>query len=147
MTGELFPSDIPNWIAGRRQAATNDDLFDKLNPHDAAIFRRAARSRAADVDAAVGRWIGETAGRHLGEVSLELGGKNPLAVCDDAGSENAVKWVPPSSFSNTGQRRAAGSQEPGTEALDIYSDLKDVSSTSTRREWVKEAQTCPPTLP
>ena len=33
-----------------------------------------------------GREIAESAGRRLARVSLELGGKNPLVVCDDAGA-------------------------------------------------------------
>jgi aldehyde dehydrogenase (NAD+) len=32
----------------------------------------------------VGRYIAETAGKRLARISLELGGKNPLVVCDDA---------------------------------------------------------------
>ena len=35
----------------------------------------------------VGRWIAETAGRRLAKVCLELGGKNPLVVCDDGSAE------------------------------------------------------------
>lgn len=58
----------------------------------------------------VGRWIGETAGRRLAKVSLELGGKNPLVVCDDADIEDAVRWVCLSAFSNAGQRCASGSR-------------------------------------
>ncbi len=56
---------------------------------------------------AVGRTIAEVAGRRLAKVSLELGGKNPLVVCDDADLENAAKWVLLSAFSNAGQRCAA----------------------------------------
>src|SRR4029453_4346740 len=41
----------------------------------------------------VGRWIAETAGRRLAKVCLELGGKNPLIVCDDADLKNAVTWA------------------------------------------------------
>ncbi len=59
---------------------------------------------------AVGRWIAETAGRRLAKVSLELGGKNPLVVCDDADLEQATRWVCLSAFSNAGQRCAAGSR-------------------------------------
>ena len=33
---------------------------------------------------AVGREIASVAGKRLAKVSLELGGKNPLVVCDDA---------------------------------------------------------------
>ena len=58
----------------------------------------------------VGRWIAERAGKRLVKVSLELGGKNPLVVCDDADIENAVEWVCLSAFSNAGQRCASGSR-------------------------------------
>jgi aldehyde dehydrogenase (NAD+) len=58
----------------------------------------------------VGRWIAETTGRRLAKTCLELGGKNPLIVCDDADLENAVKWTLGSAFSNAGQRCASGSR-------------------------------------
>ena len=58
----------------------------------------------------VGKWIGEVAGGQLKKVSLELGGKNPLIVCDDANLKNAVSWSCLSAFSNAGQRCAAGSR-------------------------------------
>lgn len=58
----------------------------------------------------VGRWIAEVAGRRLARVSLELGGKNPFVVCDDADLDAAVYWASLSAFSNAGQRCAAGSR-------------------------------------
>ena len=58
----------------------------------------------------VGRWIAETAGRRLARVSLELGGKNPLVVCDDADLDQAAHWAVLSAFSNAGQRCASGSR-------------------------------------
>lgn len=58
----------------------------------------------------VGRWIAEVGGRRLARVSLELGGKNPFVVCDDAGLDQAVHWASLSAFSNAGQRCAAGSR-------------------------------------
>jgi len=58
----------------------------------------------------VGRWIAQEAGRRLARVSLELGGKNPFVVCDDAELEHAVHWAVLSAFSNAGQRCAAGSR-------------------------------------
>lgn len=58
----------------------------------------------------VGKWIGEVCGKTLKKVSLELGGKNPLIVCDDADLDEAVKWACLSAFSNAGQRCAAGSR-------------------------------------
>jgi acyl-CoA reductase-like NAD-dependent aldehyde dehydrogenase len=59
---------------------------------------------------AVGREIASLAGSRLAKVSLELGGKNPLMVCDDADLDNAARWVLLSAFSNAGQRCAAGSR-------------------------------------
>jgi aldehyde dehydrogenase (NAD+) len=59
---------------------------------------------------AVGRQIASSAGERLAKVSLELGGKNPLVVCDDADLDSAAKWVLLSAFSNAGQRCASGSR-------------------------------------
>ncbi|MBM4260388.1 MAG: aldehyde dehydrogenase [Deltaproteobacteria bacterium] len=58
----------------------------------------------------VGKRIGAVTGERLTKVSLELGGKNPLVVCDDADLDNAAKWVLLSAFSNSGQRCAAASR-------------------------------------
>jgi aldehyde dehydrogenase (NAD+) len=58
----------------------------------------------------VGRWIAQAAGKRLAKTCLELGGKNPLIVCDDADLDNAVTWTLGSAFSNAGQRCAAGSR-------------------------------------
>jgi len=58
----------------------------------------------------VGRWIAETTGRRLAKTCLELGGKNPLIVCDDADLQNALTWTLGSAFSNAGQRCASGSR-------------------------------------
>lgn len=59
---------------------------------------------------AVGRQIAEVAGKRLARVSLELGGKNPFVVCDDADLDHAAHWAILSAFSNAGQRCAAGSR-------------------------------------
>jgi len=59
---------------------------------------------------AVGRGIAEIAGRRLAKVCLELGGKNPLIVCDDADLERAAEAAALSAFSNAGQRCASGSR-------------------------------------
>ena len=48
---------------------------------------------------AVGRRIASIAGERLAKVSLELGGKNPLIVCDDADLESAVDWTLLAAFS------------------------------------------------
>lgn len=58
----------------------------------------------------VGKQIGEVCARRLARVSLELGGKNPFVVCDDADLELAAHWATLSAFSNAGQRCAAASR-------------------------------------
>lgn len=79
----------------------------------------------------VGRQIAEIAGRRLAKVSLELGGKNPLVVCDDADLENAARWVLLSAFSNAGQRCAAGSRIIIFDA--VYDALRDLLVERTQR--------------
>ncbi len=79
----------------------------------------------------VGRWIAETAGRRLAKTCLELGGKNPLIVCDDADLQHAVTWTIGSAFSNAGQRCAAGSRILVFEA--VYDRFKDMLVEATRR--------------
>jgi acyl-CoA reductase-like NAD-dependent aldehyde dehydrogenase len=58
----------------------------------------------------VGRWIAGTCGRRMAKVCLELGGKNPFIVCDDADLDVAIQWAMGSAFSNAGQRCASGSR-------------------------------------
>ncbi len=53
---------------------------------------------------AVGARIGELCGRHLQTPCLELGGKNPLVVMDDADLDLAVEGAVFSGFGTAGQR-------------------------------------------
>ena len=87
----------------------------------------------------VGRWIAETAGRRLAKTCLELGGKNPLIVCDDADLENAVKWTVGSAFSNAGQRCAAGSRILVFDG--VYDTFKTMLVEAARRQKVGTADT------
>ena len=57
-----------------------------------------------------GRDIARVCADRLCRVSLELGGKNPMVVCDDADVDLAVRWAVLSAFSNAGQRCASGSR-------------------------------------
>jgi len=79
----------------------------------------------------VGRQIAEVAAQRLAKVSLELGGKNPLVVCDDADLENAVTWVLLSAFSNAGQRCASGSRIIIFES--IYDKFRDMLLAGTKK--------------
>ncbi|MEI8345601.1 MAG: aldehyde dehydrogenase family protein, partial [Candidatus Omnitrophota bacterium] len=58
----------------------------------------------------VGKKILGFANERLARVSLELGGKNPFVVCDDADLERAADWAVLSAFSNAGQRCASASR-------------------------------------
>jgi aldehyde dehydrogenase (NAD+) len=58
----------------------------------------------------VGRMIASVAGGRMAKVCLELGGKNPLIVCDDADLPAATEAAVLSAYSNAGQRCAAGSR-------------------------------------
>jgi len=72
---------------------------------------------------AVGRTIAADCGRLMKRMSLELGGKNPLIVCEDADLEAATQWIIQSAFSNAGQRCAAGSRIIIVES--VYEALKE----------------------
>jgi len=87
----------------------------------------------------VGRWIAETAGRRLAKTCLELGGKNPLIVCDDADLQNAVTWTLGSAFSNAGQRCAAGSRIIVFDA--VYDRFKTMLVEATSKLKVGTADT------
>lgn len=80
---------------------------------------------------AVGRAIQRAASSRFARVSLELGGKNPFVVCDDADLDLAVKWAQLSAFSNAGQRCAAGSRLIVFES--IYEAFRDRLVESARR--------------
>ncbi len=57
-----------------------------------------------------GRYLLKVAADRIGKVCLELGGKNPLVVCDDADLEHAAKTTVASAFIEAGQRCAAASR-------------------------------------
>lgn len=58
----------------------------------------------------VGRWIAKEAGERLKRVSLELGGKNPFVVFDDADFDLALHTAVRSGFTNQGQVCLCGSR-------------------------------------
>jgi len=83
---------------------------------------------------AVGRMIARVAGERLAKVCLELGGKNPLVVCDDANLEQAAAAAALSAFSNAGQRCAAGSRLIVFDA--VYDDFRELLLERTRAQRV-----------
>jgi betaine-aldehyde dehydrogenase len=57
-----------------------------------------------------GKHIGAIAASNLKKVTLELGGKNPVIVFDDANMDLAVDWGVFAAFANSGQVCTAGSR-------------------------------------
>ncbi|GMQ87908.1 MAG: aldehyde dehydrogenase family protein [Gammaproteobacteria bacterium] len=80
---------------------------------------------------AVGKRIAAAAGQRLARLSLELGGKNPLVVCDDADLDNAIHWILLAAFSNAGQRCAAASRVIVFDS--IYDEFRDRLVERTRQ--------------
>lgn len=85
-----LPPEVLHVVPGR-----GEDLGDALI--EAVDFVQFTGSTA------VGRLVGERAGRALTGVSLELGGKNPLIVREDCDLERAMPGLVQACFSNTGQ--------------------------------------------
>lgn len=79
---------------------------------------------SADVDAisftgsvATGGRIAEACARHRRKVQLEMGGKNPLVVLDDADLDTAVECAVNGAYFSTGQRCTASSRLIVTEGI------------------------------
>ncbi|MBI1191397.1 MAG: aldehyde dehydrogenase family protein [Tepidisphaera sp.] len=97
MLGELcqsagIPPGVINIVHGAGQAAGGSLV---THPRVPAISFTGST--------AVGRWIGEQAGRSLKRVSLELGGKNPMVIFEDADYEEALSTCLRAGLSNQGQ--------------------------------------------
>ncbi len=76
----------------------------------AIVHNRKIRTVSFTGSLATGKWIlGET-GKDMKRVSLELGGKNPIIVMDDANLDLAIDGVLWGAFGTTGQRCTAASR-------------------------------------
>ena len=83
---------------------------------------------------AVGRMIARVGGERLAKVCLELGGKNPFIVCEDADLQAAADAAALSAYSNAGQRCAAGSRLLVFDA--VYDEFKARLLERTRAQRV-----------
>ncbi|MDN2568250.1 aldehyde dehydrogenase family protein [Aquibium sp. A9E412] len=79
---------------------------------------------SADIDAisftgsvATGRRVAAASAEHMRKVQLEMGGKNPLVVLDDADLDTAVDCAVNGAFFSTGQRCTASSRLVVTEGI------------------------------
>jgi len=90
-----FPAGVVNLISNAPQDAAQ--VVERLIAHPAV--RRINFTGSTRV----GRIIAEQAAKHLKPVLLELGGKNPVVVLDDADLDAAVEAAAFSAFFNQGQ--------------------------------------------
>jgi alpha-ketoglutaric semialdehyde dehydrogenase len=125
------------WLFGRiaQEAGLPAGVLNIIQGHGEEAGAPLVASTRVDVisftgSTAVGRLIAATAGERLAKISLELGGKNPLIVCDDADLENAVNWTLLAAFSNAGQRCAAASRIIIFDA--VYDQFRDQLVERTR---------------
>lgn len=70
-----------------------------------------------------GQKVVEASAKHLAKTVIELGGANPLIVCEDADLDGAVATVLDSAFSNAGQRCSSASRVIVHES--IYERFRD----------------------
>lgn len=134
------------WAFGvlAREAGVPDGVYNTIHGYGEEAGAPLVEHAGVDIvsftgSCEVGRWIAETAGRRLAKVCLELGGKNPLIVCDDADLENAVTWTVGSAFSNAGQRCAAGSRIIVFDG--VYDAFRSMLVDATRKLEVGTADT------
>lgn len=92
-----LPAGVLNVVFGGGKGAAGEFLVDMMDEGRLDKF-------AFTGSTAVGRIIGEAAGRNLLHPTLELGGKNPLVVMRDADLDNAVQGAVFSAFATGGQR-------------------------------------------
>jgi len=74
------------------------------------LEHREVRAVSLTGSTAVGRIVGETCARNFKHCSLELGGKNPMIVLDDANLDLAIEGGLWGAFGTTGQRCTATSR-------------------------------------
>ncbi|KAF2110815.1 Aldehyde/histidinol dehydrogenase [Lophiotrema nucula] len=89
------PAGVLNQIQARREEASEVT--------EALIAHEAIRKIEFIGSAAVGRIIGQLAAKHLKPVLMELGGKGPAIVLDDADLEEAAKFCAMGTVLNHGQ--------------------------------------------
>lgn len=118
-----LPKGVMNLVFGGGKGAAGAFLVEMM---DEGLLDKFAFTGST----AVGRTIGEVAGRNLLHPTLELGGKNPLVVMRDADLDNAVAGALWASFGTGGQRCTSA----GNIILDapIYDAFKEKFLAETR---------------
>jgi len=92
-----LPPGVVNTVNGRGANGAGQYMIEGI---DKGHFQKFSFTGST----AVGRLIGEACGRQLQIPSLELGGKNPMIVMEDADLENAVNGALWAAYGTAGQR-------------------------------------------
>src|SRR3989338_2779086 len=106
----------PIWFAKiLKEAGVPSGIFNVIQGLGEEVGEALIHNRRVDLisftgSTETGKHIQKVAADRLVKISLELGGKNALVVCDDCDINAAVEWSILSAFSNAGQRCAAGSR-------------------------------------
>jgi phenylacetaldehyde dehydrogenase len=111
-----------------QEAGVPDGVLNVVTGDGPSVGARLAEHPGVDKVAftgstAVGREIVHAATGNLKKVSLELGGKSPVLVFDDADVDEAINGAATAIFSNAGQVCTAGSRLLVHE--DVYKDVVD----------------------
>ncbi|WP_136660695.1 aldehyde dehydrogenase family protein [Nitratireductor sp. XY-223] len=101
-----LPAGVLNLVMGRGSVVGQAMLDDERV--DAVTFTGSIET---------GNRVAEACVRHMRKVQLEMGGKNPLVVLDDADLDVAVECAVDGSFYSTGQRCTASSRLIVTEGI------------------------------
>ncbi len=94
-----FPAGVVNMVAGYGETAGESLVRDE-------------RVRGISFTGGIetGKRVASLAGGRIAHVGLELGGKNPMILCDDADLDNALDGLLFGAFGTTGQRCTATSR-------------------------------------
>lgn len=101
-----LPAGVLNLVMGRG-SVVGQAILDSRNV-DAVTFTGSV---------ATGKRVAAACAEHMRKVQLEMGGKNPLVVLDDADLKTAVECAANGAFFSTGQRCTASSRLVVTEGI------------------------------
>lgn len=96
--------------AGLPKGVLNLVMGDGSTVGAAIVHNKNIRAISFTGSVETGKWVLSEAGKDMKRVSLELGGKNPIIVMDDADLELATDGVLWGAFGTTGQRCTAASR-------------------------------------
>ncbi|MBU4222379.1 MAG: aldehyde dehydrogenase family protein [Euryarchaeota archaeon] len=96
--------------AGLPKGVLNLVMGDGSTVGAAIVHNKNIRAISFTGSVETGKWVLSEAGKDMKRVSLELGGKNPIIVMDDADLELALDGVLWGAFGTTGQRCTAASR-------------------------------------